>query len=157
MQIDLVNLEHVNKHTSKKNNVIKRTSQASPTIVEKKTNDDALISENLSDDDALIIDEPTDSTSNETPIRGSSPLDYQVDLIDLAYHKECNSQKSTKEAETGQTFQTPESSSTQTTFFLIQNNEGHMLISEENIKKINIRKPAIYYRTRNPSNRIKPK
>ena len=79
-------------------------------------------------------------------------LKSKGDLIDLAYIKNCDDFRNTKAKQASEIADPPSitknssyvtTPNNQATFFLIQDNEGHKLISEENIEKLSLGVPQI--------------
>merc|ERR1712105_203330 len=89
------------------------------------------------------IKESSNIISESTQLKNSAHLtsllaEIQNDLINLEYIKNYNNPKQSQEY-----INPTQAKSTQTTYFLVQSDMDHMLISEENLGKINVKSPQL--------------
>merc|ERR1712105_405772 len=69
--------------------------------------------------------------------------EIQNDLINLDYIKNYNNPKNSMTKQSQEYINSTQAKSTQTTYFLVQSDMDHMLISEENLDKITLTSPQI--------------
>merc|ERR1712030_25691 len=69
--------------------------------------------------------------------------EIQNDLIKLDYIKNYNNPKNSMTEQSQEYINSTQAKGTQTTYFLVQSDMDHMLISEENLSKITVKSPQI--------------
>merc|ERR1712090_4201 len=94
------------------------------------------------------IKESSNIISESTQFKNSAHLtsllaEIQNDLINLDYIKNYNSPKNSMTEQSQEYINSTQAKSTQTTYFLVQSDMDHMLISEENLGKITLTNPQI--------------
>ena len=94
------------------------------------------------------IKESSNIISESTQLKKSAHLtsllaEIQNDLINLEYIKNYNNPKSSMTKQSQEYINSTQAKNTQTTYFLVQSDMDHMLISEENLGKITLTNPQI--------------
>merc|ERR1712030_256172 len=95
-----------------------------------------------------INESPAPSSKESIQLENSEHLtnllaEIQNDLIKLDYIKNYNNPKHSMTEESQEYINSTQAKSTQTTYFLVQSDMDHMLISEENLGKITLTNPQI--------------
>ena len=86
----------------------------------------------------------TDSTQTENPAQIKSLLaEIQDDLINLAYIKNYNNQEESMTKQSQDFINSTQATNTQTTYLFVRDNMNHMLLSEEDLKKVTFGNPQI--------------